>query len=592
MKHGLSLFAAGLSLCCLTTDLTHAQSAPTKWTVQGTVVQKDGQPFFLKGMNYSPTPIGGATYQPGVGDWFSPPWWTGKNDIGARDIPLLQAMGINSLRTYFTWYWMPDPSLAYRAGITQDSPLATNPITGGPGSYTVDYNHKPFLDACFNAGIFVVLGIGLDGGPCFNFGDPSVSAAYQNFFLQTAEKLASEYGTHPAVVGFCLSNEQNQPGRNDDSRVWTFYKQMRDKIKLHAPDKLVTIGFQDDANLYNGTHKVSDFPGAPSSPYNGMPVEQVISDIADVWGLNIYSGMSSDFPIFQKNVVEAGFGRPLWVTEWGIPGGKNVPDGAKGKPDGNASARGLTPAEQRVAGQEIEAKAAFMAEAVSFVSGGFYFAFSDEWWKNDFTPVSEQNASSTPDFPEEYWGVFAASPANGRNAANPDPKNPDTLTPRQPMVDAVKNAYTTVANAFAASHTGGGAPRSSILNSTFVPFDTAAQLSAQSERPVMTRFGGAVLPLQPAKQRWYLDPWGPVEVLEYIKGEGLRVILLRHDNREVFLPEGSPDYVFDFGLRKWLLVHTSEDAPFDPNIGIFDLTPPVRRQMSDMEGPANQVPIP
>jgi hypothetical protein len=46
----------------------------TTWKSHGTVVQKDGANFFAKGVDYSPTPIGGATFQPGIGDWFTPPW--------------------------------------------------------------------------------------------------------------------------------------------------------------------------------------------------------------------------------------------------------------------------------------------------------------------------------------------------------------------------------------------------------------------------------------------------------------------------------------------------------------------------------------
>ncbi|HEU4679992.1 MAG TPA: hypothetical protein VFS35_10755, partial [Terrimicrobiaceae bacterium] len=73
----------------------------TKWTVVGTVVRKDGTNFFAKGVDYSPTPIGGATFKPGIGDWFVPPWWTyngnnSPNDIGQRDIAIMKSMGINA----------------------------------------------------------------------------------------------------------------------------------------------------------------------------------------------------------------------------------------------------------------------------------------------------------------------------------------------------------------------------------------------------------------------------------------------------------------------------------------------------------------
>ena len=70
----------------------------TTWRVNQLVVQKDGTNFFAKGVAYAPTPIGGATFQPGIGDWFVPPWWTyngdnSPNDIGRRDTAILTAIG-------------------------------------------------------------------------------------------------------------------------------------------------------------------------------------------------------------------------------------------------------------------------------------------------------------------------------------------------------------------------------------------------------------------------------------------------------------------------------------------------------------------
>src|SRR5215212_538691 len=50
------------------------ETAMTKWTIEGTQINKDGADVFLSGVCYSPTPAGAATYEPGVGDWFTPPW--------------------------------------------------------------------------------------------------------------------------------------------------------------------------------------------------------------------------------------------------------------------------------------------------------------------------------------------------------------------------------------------------------------------------------------------------------------------------------------------------------------------------------------
>ena len=379
----------------------------TTWRVNQLVVQKDGTNFFAEGVAYAPTPIGGATFQPGIGDWFVPPWWTyngdnSPNDIGRRDTAILTAMGINAVRTYFTWYWVKQPDLSYLQNITQDSPMTVFTNTQYP--YTVFFDHLPFLDACYESGIYVVLGIAIEGGNCFNFATPEVSSAYQNFYLQTAQKLATLYGRHPAVMGFCMGNEQNNAGINTDSRVYVYYQQMYDAIKAAAPDKLVTIAFQDDQTLYNGTQTVIDRAGqSPPTPFNNLPIEQAISMVVDVWGLNIYAGMSTDFPIYQSNVIQAGNGayaRPLWITEWGTPSGENIPKGGVGPIVGNAQTQQLSPQDLAIGAKAIAADMQYMHTNLGFVAGAFYFEYTDEWWKNASFDTTQVNTSVSPFDPQ------------------------------------------------------------------------------------------------------------------------------------------------------------------------------------------------
>ena len=375
----------------------------TKWKINGTVVQKDGTNFFAEGVNYSPTPIGGATFQPGIGDWFTPPWWSyngdnSPNDIGQRDTAILKGIGVNALRTYYTWYWLKQDDNSYLQSITQDSPLTVFTNTQFP--YTVFFDHNPFLDACYKSGIYVVLGIALEGGNCFNFGAPEISSAYQNFYLQTAVKIATLYGRHPGVIGFCMSNEQNQPPWNQDSRVWLYYQKMYEAIKAVAPDKLVTIAFQDDRTLYNGSLLVKDLAGQnPPTIFNNVPIEKAISSVVDVWGLNIYSGMSGDFDDYQTNVIDAANGayaRPLWLTEWGTPAGKNIPVGESGPTSGNATAGDLSANELALGAQGIAADISYMHTNLGFVAGAFYFEYSDEWWKNSQFNPANVNTTISP----------------------------------------------------------------------------------------------------------------------------------------------------------------------------------------------------
>ena len=187
----------------------------------------------------------------------------------------LTGIGVNALRTYFTWYWMKQDDLSYLQSITQDTPMTVYTNTQYP--YTVFFDHLPFLDACYKSGIYVVLGIASEGGNCFNFSAPDVSSAYQNFYLQTAQKIATLYGRHPAVIGFLH-------GRTNKTTPWKapipasgcITCKCINAIKAAAPDKLVTIAFQDDQTLYNGSLTVKDRPCGqnPPTPFNNVPIEK------------------------------------------------------------------------------------------------------------------------------------------------------------------------------------------------------------------------------------------------------------------------------------------------------------------------------
>jgi hypothetical protein len=566
-----------------------------KWSTKGTVVQKDGVNYFAKGVCYSPTPLGGATFAPGVGDWFVPPWWTydginSPNDIGARDIPLLKAMGVNSIRTYFTWYWMKKDDLNYLSGITQDTPLTVFTDTQYP--YTVFFDRLPFLDACYRNGISVVIGIALEGGNCFNYNSTPVRTAYQNFYLQTAIRLATLYGNHPAVMGFCMGNEQNQgttgPTSNMlDSRTYLYYQQMYQAIKAVAPDKLVTIAFQDDGGLYNGTARVTDKAGQqPPTPFNNIPVEKAISTVVDVWGLNIYSGLSGDFPIYEKNVVSAANGsyaRPLWVTEWGVPSGGSVPAGALGPPAGNARAETLNAAGLAVAAESLTHDVSLMHPFLNFIAGAYAFEFTDEWWKNASldpttvnTAISPYNpatgmfavdadgkvtllsgekvfptypfihdGSASPDWPEESWGLFRIAVSGGRSPISPDPNKPDTLTANQPMVDALQAAYEPLATDYAAVRPGAfrDGVNSGAIAASYGHVETPWGVASPSELGALQVTGLLEPRRQLSEGLWQMDPFGLVDITD-IRRRQIALRLKEWGNIEAVLDRRRPNTIY------------------------------------------------
>jgi hypothetical protein len=388
-----------------------------------------------------------------------------------------------------------------------------------------------------------------------------------------------------------------------------------------APEKLVTIAFQDDGSLYNGTLIVKDKAGQnPPTIFNNVPVEQAISTVVDVWGLNVYSGMSGDFVNYQTNVINAANGayaRPLWLTEWGIPAGKNIPVGELGPTAGNAKAGDLSAAELASGAASISADISYMHTSLGFVAGAFYFEYSDEWWKNSQFNPKDVNTTVSPlnpntgeyqtnsagqvtmkdgslaypgypfihdggqsvDWPEESWGLYGVAVTNNRAPQNPDPANPDTLTARQPYVDAVKTGYATLAAAYANETPGPRRDeiRSQVLARSYGHMDT--------EWGVMHRVPGTL-------RQWQLDPFGAVEVLKN-RTRGLTVRLLEWDNQEAFLPRNQPEIIrlLPSGQR-YYVQEDANAAPPRERRPIFQLIPPADSQFSELEGAFEEPPIP
>ncbi|MCX6316879.1 MAG: hypothetical protein NTW29_06295 [Bacteroidetes bacterium] len=404
----------------------------SNWTKQGSQIFKDGTPTFLKGVCYSPTPIGAATFTPGIGDWFTSPW----NAIWERDFPLMKAAGINNIRTYFFWAWTPPNDMS-----------GWNPVPNPLPAVTFD--HKPFLDSAAKHGISVTIGLALDGGNIFDNGVPALATAYFNFYNQTLQQLVTLYGTHPAVMGFCLGNEQNNRPRIVRKDFWDKLADMataaRGLLKSQQSQKLLLFAMQND-DPYMFQAVINDT--------GGVTVPQRFAQIFDAWGLNIYAGMSTTLQDY-KNYVVNGTGTilPAIITEWGIPGGKNdasLPPPPSPVPSGTPAARQLTDAEfaANISNIVVPDQQAIIAN-LSFVAGAQWFEWTDEWWKNGWweslkpqaTPCI-QVGSPSADWPDDWWGLNGVAPDPSRTAC----EGPWNQGANQPYPPDVITARPTLAN--------------------------------------------------------------------------------------------------------------------------------------------------
>mmetsp|Transcript_4245 Transcript_4245/g.9944 ORF Transcript_4245/g.9944 Transcript_4245/m.9944 type:complete len:616 (-) Transcript_4245:337-2184(-) len=137
--------------------------------LRGKQLYVDDEPFYMKGVAYSPVPLGedplyGAPY----GDYFT-------NEYAAfwvRDLPLLKAMGANTIRTY---------------------------------AWNRTRSHKEFLDFCLENDMRVSITYFLGS----TLQTPITSKDDLEQVAQDFADQVAKYKDHPAVIGWAFGNEIN-----------------------------------------------------------------------------------------------------------------------------------------------------------------------------------------------------------------------------------------------------------------------------------------------------------------------------------------------------------------------------------------------
>ncbi len=352
-----------------------AATAPARMPVikvvtdqQGSRLTVDGHDFMVKGMNWGYMPIG-QNYNYSL--------WTQSDEVIMaaldRDMPLLQAMGVNTIRHY----------------------------VGMPPRW-VKYVYEKY-------GIFTVLnhtigryGLTIDGvwHPVTDYSDPKVRAQLKTEMAAEVDK----YKDTPGVLMWLLGNENNYglswksfeienlpKGERDHARARYLYSLFGEIIrdtKQRDPGRLVAIA--------NGDLQYIDLV---AEECKGL----------DVFGSNVYRGISArDF--FQ--VIHDKLGLPALFTEFGADAFNAVTM----KEDQATQARYLLGQWEEI--YEQSAGKGRVGNAV----GGMIFQWSDGWWKykqeerldiHD-THASWANAGYPEDYRkgennmnEEWWGITA-----------------------------------------------------------------------------------------------------------------------------------------------------------------------------------------
>jgi hypothetical protein len=264
---------------------------------------------------------------------------------------------------------------------------------------------------------------------------------------------------HPAVLGFTVGNEIDlagyvvDPANPHSPQVrywWEHLQKYSQTVKTLAPNKLVGIGFFDNPNIVK---------------FSESYMNQCTS--IDFWGVNTYQTKNFD-PVFGNSTL-TGYNnltgvalKSVVLTEWGLP--------ATGHHDPNDrfSIYSDTGTETKTA--DVVANVLPKAYQEPLCAGVAYFEFSDEWWKQDQPngkPILYEWYGGNPNinFPNGYWdeegfGLYSIERA-GYNGTNPEirqlppyflwqdpyyngPYQPDVLTKRTPVFDAVEKVFSTV----------------------------------------------------------------------------------------------------------------------------------------------------
>jgi hypothetical protein len=408
----------------------------------------DRSPMILKGIAYSPAPVGcNVNKDWHWGDFFwdtpDPGAFLDSEKIWMRDIENIRATGANTIRIY--------------------NMMAYHNEDGVPKYPNPPWSHKNFLDECWNNGnnpLYVLVGIAMGDeiwhGESYNPENPWVI-----YWDKTLKDTVTQLKDHPAVIGFIFNNEKDRDlditGAHRD-HWWGMVKKYSEIIKSIAPTKLVGMALHNFPSFWD-TDTARTYATA-----NGASL--------DFWGINAYEpsegGFDTSVHPFLPSVMGAA-AKPVLLTEYGFPATEHsIP----GDDSGTSEASAKSIRENDATRQKVADTLDIMLPHIysnKQVIGMYYFEWSDEWWnQSSWTGVTSANDAGiywewfggpyAGGLPNKYWdnmgfGLNSISYDSAhRNPATDNwytsyPGGPganwyvDTLTPRTVIINSLKTGF-------------------------------------------------------------------------------------------------------------------------------------------------------
>jgi len=326
----------------------------------------NNQVFSIKGVNYSPIPVGSTGGAAQAGCQNGGDWWTDRPAYIA-DFPLIRQMGANTIRTY--------------AALNDTSPANVAQV-------------RAMLDKAHENGLYVIMGYYPS-----HFG--AVDATFQSTVQAGFLAGVNAYKDHPAVLMWALGNEQNIDN-GQDPNWYPFVNTVAGLAKTADPD-----------------HPVMTVEG--ECPQCGTPIDWNVGSVPrgaddasmpnlDIWGFTAYRGKSFGSAF---STLSAATSKPLLLAEFG----KDAFKDSTQSEDAEMQNRYLT-------AQWSEIRQSLSSDDASRpLIGAAWFEWSDEWWKADHagpsyicsqhdSPVQFSRAGDTddPGYNEEWFGLTSIRP--------------------------------------------------------------------------------------------------------------------------------------------------------------------------------------
>lgn len=393
--------------------------ATTIWTVGpgGVLLLNGSKAPLIKGVVYSPTPIGCTYNFEPHGDYFTGgdgapsyfqwrPWWK-------RDIADMADAGVNSLRTYSWFMWMP----------TREN--MDHAKRGESSMPRITRDHTAFLDECHSKGISVLIGVGWDPND-FPLKIENLSNGFKEFYIENCRALAKKYGKHPAVLGLVLGNEVDNAATFADAHYRHYLEIM------NGCADAARAGFEGNKIILPALHDNPFAYGNEDNDGNAVMRKHFHKDVSKSFtatGINTYRGPEGILPEEYKRFLIEGqkIERPLLITEWGAPFTMRRADDTPTEivESGYVAAHGTWVG---TCWEKFSSSVKF-----PFLAGGYYFEWTDEWWKAPQLDGGAQRGKHTfnqsrtdpqkaknPVFPGKYgdeawFGVMGVTVANHRD---------------------------------------------------------------------------------------------------------------------------------------------------------------------------------